>query len=50
MTNFQGGRFGNIFDDDPKQWRMYADFIGSAGRYKCNPVSLRSHPSSVLKE
>ncbi|XP_043688616.1 protein root UVB sensitive 5 isoform X2 [Telopea speciosissima] len=28
---FIGGRFGNIFDDDPKQWRMYADFIGSAG-------------------
>lgn len=29
---FPGGRFGNLFDDDPKQWRMYADFIGSAGR------------------
>lgn len=28
-----GGRFGNLFDDDPKQWRMYADFIGSAGRF-----------------
>ncbi|KAL7195061.1 hypothetical protein ACSBR1_035304 [Camellia fascicularis] len=27
---FIGGRFGNLFDDDPKQWRMYADFIGSA--------------------
>ncbi|KAJ4971474.1 hypothetical protein NE237_004573 [Protea cynaroides] len=26
-----GGRFGTLFDDDPKQWRMYADFIGSAG-------------------
>ncbi|XP_028770466.1 protein root UVB sensitive 5 [Neltuma alba] len=26
-----GGRFGNLFDDDPKQWRMYADLIGSAG-------------------
>ncbi|KAI4353315.1 hypothetical protein L6164_002274 [Bauhinia variegata] len=26
-----GGWFGNLFDDDPKQWRMYADFIGSAG-------------------
>lgn len=26
-----GGRFGGLFDDDPKQWRMYADFIGSAG-------------------
>ncbi|XP_047341359.1 protein root UVB sensitive 5 [Impatiens glandulifera] len=26
-----GGRFGDLFDDDPKQWRMYADFIGSAG-------------------
>lgn len=30
--HFSGGRFGNLFDDDPKQWRMYADFIGSAGR------------------
>ncbi|KAK9291085.1 hypothetical protein L1049_009272 [Liquidambar formosana] len=28
---FIGGRFGNLFDDDPKQWRMYADIIGSAG-------------------
>ncbi|PIA32206.1 hypothetical protein AQUCO_04500063v1, partial [Aquilegia coerulea] len=28
---FIGGRFGNLFDDDPKQWRMYADFVGSAG-------------------
>ncbi|CAM8924611.1 unnamed protein product [Rhodiola kirilowii] len=28
---FIGGRFGNLFDNDPKQWRMYADFIGSAG-------------------
>ncbi|XP_010907965.1 protein root UVB sensitive 5 isoform X2 [Elaeis guineensis] len=26
-----GGRFGNLFDDDPKQWRMYADIIGSTG-------------------
>lgn len=26
-----GGRFGALFDDDPKKWRMYADFIGSAG-------------------
>ncbi|KAG1365856.1 putative Vitamin B6 photo-protection and homoeostasis [Cocos nucifera] len=26
-----GGRFGSLFDDDPKQWRMYADIIGSAG-------------------
>uniref|UniRef100_A0A0D9Y324 Protein root UVB sensitive/RUS domain-containing protein n=1 Tax=Oryza glumipatula TaxID=40148 RepID=A0A0D9Y324_9ORYZ len=25
------GRFGTLFDDDPKKWRMYADFIGSAG-------------------
>lgn len=37
---FSGGRFGNLFDDDPKQWRMYADFIGSAGRslkrFKCS--------------
>ncbi|KAK4396126.1 protein root UVB sensitive 5 [Sesamum angolense] len=28
---FIGGRFGNLFDDDPKQWRLYADFIGSTG-------------------
>ncbi|GFP94368.1 protein root UVB sensitive 5 [Phtheirospermum japonicum] len=28
---FVGGRFGNLFDDDPKQWRLYADFIGSMG-------------------
>ncbi|XP_050213657.1 protein root UVB sensitive 5 isoform X2 [Mercurialis annua] len=28
---FIGGRFGSLFDGDPKQWRMYADFIGSAG-------------------
>ncbi|KAL3654923.1 hypothetical protein CASFOL_000709 [Castilleja foliolosa] len=28
---FIGGRFGNLFDDDPKQWRLYADFIGSMG-------------------
>ncbi|KAG0494281.1 hypothetical protein HPP92_005275 [Vanilla planifolia] len=28
---FIGGRFGNLFDDDPRQWRMYADVIGSAG-------------------
>uniref|UniRef100_A0A0E0FQV9 Protein root UVB sensitive 5 n=1 Tax=Oryza nivara TaxID=4536 RepID=A0A0E0FQV9_ORYNI len=27
----KGGRFGTLFDDDPKKWRMYADFIGSAG-------------------
>jgi hypothetical protein len=27
-----GGRFGALFDDDPKKWRMYADIIGSAGR------------------
>lgn len=26
-----GGRFGNLFDDDPRQWRLYADFIGSTG-------------------
>ncbi|XP_047983768.1 protein root UVB sensitive 5 isoform X1 [Salvia hispanica] len=28
---FIGGRFGNLFDDDPKQWRLYADFVGSTG-------------------
>ncbi|KAL2480458.1 Protein root UVB sensitive 5 [Abeliophyllum distichum] len=28
---FIGGRFGDLFDDDPRQWRLYADFVGSAG-------------------
>ncbi|KAI5069933.1 hypothetical protein GOP47_0014276 [Adiantum capillus-veneris] len=28
---FVGGRFGRVFDDDPKQWRMYAELIGSFG-------------------
>ncbi|KAH0458448.1 hypothetical protein IEQ34_013763 [Dendrobium chrysotoxum] len=28
---FIGGRYGYLFDDDPRQWRMYADIIGSAG-------------------
>lgn len=41
-VNFPGGRFGNLFDDDPKQWRMYADFIGSAGRY------CLLYPTSVI--
>ena len=27
-----GARFGRVFDDDPKQWRMYAELIGSFGR------------------
>uniref|UniRef100_A0A0E0FQV8 Uncharacterized protein n=1 Tax=Oryza nivara TaxID=4536 RepID=A0A0E0FQV8_ORYNI len=31
LTQAVGGRFGTLFDDDPKKWRMYADFIGSAG-------------------
>ncbi|CAI5529394.1 unnamed protein product [Closterium sp. Naga37s-1] len=26
-----GGRFGSIFDEDPKQWRFVADLIGSSG-------------------
>ncbi|XP_057982011.1 protein root UVB sensitive 5 isoform X2 [Malania oleifera] len=33
-----GGRFGSLFDDDPKQWRMYADFIGSAGSTQLFPT------------
>ncbi|XP_019249180.1 PREDICTED: protein root UVB sensitive 5 isoform X2 [Nicotiana attenuata] len=43
---FIGGRFGNLFDDDPKQWRMYADFIGSAGSIfdLCTPL----YPSYFL--
>ncbi|KAH7430532.1 hypothetical protein KP509_08G002900 [Ceratopteris richardii] len=28
---FIGGRFGRVFDDDPKQWRMYAEIVGSFG-------------------
>ncbi|KAJ7544417.1 hypothetical protein O6H91_09G078500 [Diphasiastrum complanatum] len=28
---FIGGQFGSLFDEDPKQWRMYADLIGSGG-------------------
>nr|CAB3476335.1 unnamed protein product [Digitaria exilis] len=31
IKSSEGGRFGTLFDDDPKKWRMYADFIGSAG-------------------
>ncbi|KAF3657382.1 Protein root UVB sensitive 5 [Capsicum annuum] len=43
---FIGGRFGNLFDDDPKQWRMYADFVGSAGSIfdLCTPL----YPSYFL--
>ncbi|GAQ80121.1 hypothetical protein KFL_000460320 [Klebsormidium nitens] len=26
-----GGRFGNLPDEDPRQWRMYADFITTFG-------------------
>ncbi|XP_024531511.1 protein root UVB sensitive 5 [Selaginella moellendorffii] len=28
---FIGGRFGGVFDEDPKQWRLYAEVIGSFG-------------------
>lgn len=28
---FIGGRYGGLFDDDPKQWRLYAELIGSFG-------------------
>ncbi|KAK1271143.1 hypothetical protein QJS04_geneDACA007531 [Acorus gramineus] len=37
---FIGGRFGTLFDDDPKQWRLYADFVGSAGSIfeLCTPL------------
>ncbi|CAM6091018.1 unnamed protein product [Calypogeia fissa] len=36
-----GGRFGSIFDEDPKQWRLYADIIGSAGGIfeLCTPLA-----------
>lgn len=33
LYKISGGRFGTLFDDDPKQWRLYADFIGSTGRF-----------------
>ncbi|GBG88778.1 hypothetical protein CBR_g48395 [Chara braunii] len=26
-----GGRFGVLFDDDPKQWRMFAEFVALVG-------------------
>ncbi|XP_062191970.1 protein root UVB sensitive 5 isoform X3 [Phragmites australis] len=51
-----GGRFGTLFDDDPKKWRMYADFIGSAGRLlpptcivgeSCKGGSMGSRSSAV---
>ncbi|XP_055812679.1 protein root UVB sensitive 5 isoform X2 [Solanum dulcamara] len=46
LFHWSGGRFGNIFDYDPKQWRMYADFIGSAGSIfdLCTPL----YPSYFL--
>eukprot|EP00898_Chlorokybus_atmophyticus_P006550 jgi/Chlat1/6897/Chrsp52S06582 len=28
---FVGGRFGSSFDEDPKRWRMYAEFIAFFG-------------------
>ncbi|XP_058763762.1 protein root UVB sensitive 5 isoform X2 [Vicia villosa] len=43
---FIGGRFGNLFDDDPKQWRMYADFIGSAG--SIFDLTTQLHPGYFL--
>ncbi|KAM3325805.1 protein root UVB sensitive 5 isoform X1 [Capsicum chacoense] len=46
LFHWSGGRFGNLFDDDPKQWRMYADFVGSAGSIfdLCTPL----YPSYFL--
>ncbi|KAL1206776.1 Protein root UVB sensitive 5 [Cardamine amara subsp. amara] len=41
-----GGRFGSLFDDDPKQWRMYADFIGSAGSFF--DLATQLYPSQFL--
>ncbi|CAK9878026.1 unnamed protein product [Sphagnum jensenii] len=28
---FIGGRFGRVFDEDPKQWRIYGDLVASTG-------------------
>ncbi|XP_022978317.1 protein root UVB sensitive 5-like isoform X2 [Cucurbita maxima] len=27
LPSFPGGRFSNLFDDVPEQWRVYADFL-----------------------
>lgn len=44
---FIGGQFGNLFDDDPKQWRMYADLIGSAG--SIFDLSTQLYPAYFLQ-
>ncbi|KAI3474732.1 hypothetical protein Pfo_029917 [Paulownia fortunei] len=44
---FIGGRFGNLFDDDPKQWRLYADFIGSTG--SIFDLSTQLYPAYFLQ-
>jgi len=33
-----GGRFGSLFDEDPKQWGIYGDILASFGRFSlyCN--------------
>jgi len=28
-----GGRFGRVFDEDPKQWRIYGDLVASTGKW-----------------
>ncbi|KAL8526683.1 hypothetical protein ACS0TY_015766 [Phlomoides rotata] len=43
---FIGGRFGNLFDNDPKQWRLYADFIGSTG--SIFDLSTQLYPAHFL--
>ncbi|XP_020582720.1 protein root UVB sensitive 5-like [Phalaenopsis equestris] len=43
---FIGGRYGYLFDDDPKQWRMYADIIGSAG--SVFEISTQLYPAYFL--
>lgn len=47
MPSFPGGQFGNLFDDDPKQWRMYADLIGSAG--SIFDLSTQLYPAYFLQ-
>ncbi|XP_051130396.1 protein root UVB sensitive 5 [Andrographis paniculata] len=43
---FIGGKFSALFDDDPKQWRLYADFIGSTG--SIFDLSTQLYPANFL--
>ncbi|KAL0843392.1 hypothetical protein Bca101_016637 [Brassica carinata] len=41
-----GRRFGSLFDDDPKQWRMYVDFNCSAGSF--SDLATQLYPTDFL--